>query len=253
VLRAAGLAKSFGGVVAVDGLSLDLVPGETTALIGPNGSGKTTALRLISGATSPDAGQVVAAGRDVTAAPTAERVRLGIARTLQTTSAFPELTALENVLVGQSVRRRYGGVARTALVTPNSRAETREAEQTALEALRLVGLEDLADAPAPELTSSQRRLLAVAAALATGPRVLLVDELAAGAGADELERLGEVAGRIRSEGIALLLVEHNLRLVRLTADRVVVLAAGQAIAEGTVDEVRESEVVRRAYLGAQRL
>jgi branched-chain amino acid transport system permease protein len=252
-LSAAGLRKAFGGVVAVDGLSLELSPGEVTALIGPNGSGKTTALRLISGAIPPDAGRVLAAGRDMTAAPTAERVRRGVVRTLQTTSAFPELTALENVLVGRSVRRRYGGMLRTAVATPNARAEAAEAERAALEALGLVGLEDHAHTPAPELTSSQRRLLALAAALATEPQVLLVDELAAGAAPDELERLDEVAGRIRERGIALLLVEHNLRLVRLAADRVIVLAAGTPIAEGSVEEVRGSEAVRRAYLGAQRL
>ena len=252
-LQAQGLRKAFGGVVAVDGVSLELNSGEVTALIGPNGSGKTTALRLISGAIPPDAGHVVAAGRDLTAAATADRVRSGIARTLQTTSAFPELTAIENVLVGRSVRRRHGGMLRTAVATPHARTETAEAQGASLEALALVGLEHHAHTPAPELTSSQRRLLALAAALATEPRVLLVDELAAGAAPDELEHLAEIAGRIRERGIALLLVEHNLRVVRLAADRVIVLAAGKSIAEGSVEEVRESDAVRRAYLGAQRL
>jgi branched-chain amino acid transport system permease protein len=252
-LRAVDLRKSFGGVVAVDGLTLGLTPGEVTALIGPNGSGKTTALRLISGTVEPDAGEVLAAGRALTATPTAERVRLGIVRTLQTTSAFPELTALENVLVGRSVRRRYGGMLRTALATPHARAEAAEAERAALAALALVGLDRHAQVPASELTGSQRRLLALAAALATEPRVLLVDELAAGAAPDELEGLAGVAARVREQGIALLLVEHNLRLVRLAADRVIVLAAGRAIAEGSVEEVRESEAVRGAYLGTQRL
>ena len=253
VLRAVGLRKAFGGVVAVDGFSLELSPGEVTALIGPNGSGKTTALRLIAGAIPPDAGHVLAAGHDVTAALSAEHVRLGVVRTLQTTSAFPEMTALENVLVGRSVRRRYGGMLRTAVATPNARAEAADAKGAALKALALVGLEEDAHTPAPELTSSQRRLLALAAALATEPQVLLVDELAAGAAPDELERLAEVAVRIRARGIALLLVQHNLRLVRLAADRVIVLAAGTPIAEGSVEEVRESEAVRQAYLGAQRL
>jgi ABC-type branched-subunit amino acid transport system ATPase component len=194
VLRASGLRKTFGGVVAVDSLSLELACGETTALIGPNGSGKTTALRLISGAAAPDAGAVSFAGRDVTAASTAERVRLGIARTLQTTIAFTELTALENVLVGRSVRGRHGGLIRTALATPRARSEAAASEAAALEALALVGLDWAADVPAPQLTSSERRLLALAAALATGPDVLLVDELAAGAGTDELDRLAAGPG-----------------------------------------------------------
>jgi branched-chain amino acid transport system permease protein len=253
VLHASGLRKAFGGVVAVDSLSLELAGGETTALIGPNGSGKTTALRLISGAAAPDAGAVSFAGRDVTAASTAERVRLGIARTLQPTIAFTELTALENVLVGRSVRRRHGGLLRTALATPSARSESAASEAAALEALALVGLDWAADVRAPQLTSSERRLLALAAALATEPDVLLVDELAAGAGSDELDRLAEVVGRLRARGLALLVVEHNLRLVRQVADRVVVLAAGSPVAEGSVAEVAASGVVRKAYLGGQRL
>jgi branched-chain amino acid transport system permease protein len=253
ILRAAGLRKAFGGVVAVDDLSLELARGETIALIGPNGSGKTTALRLISGASVADAGAIELTGSDVTDASTADRVRLGIARTLQTTSAFMELTALENVLVGRGVRRRYGGLVRTALATPKARREVEAAEAAALQALALVGLEHAADTPAPELTSSQRRLLALAAALATEPEVLLVDELAAGAGAEELEGLAEVVDRIRQRGVAVLVVEHNLRLVRRVADRVVVLAAGTVLAEGSVAEVAASGVVQQAYLGTQRL
>ena len=253
VLRASGLRKAFGGVVAVDSLSLELARGQTTALVGPNGSGKTTVLRLISGAAAPDEGAVSFAGRDVTATSTAERVGLGIARTLQTTIAFTELTALENVLVGRSVRRCHGGLLRTALATPRARSESATSEAAALEALALVGLDWAADVPAPQLTSAQRRLLALAAALATEPDVLLVDELAAGAGSDELDRLAEVVDRIRARGLALLVVEHNLRLVRRVADRVVVLAAGAPVAEGSVAEVAASGVVQEAYLGGHRL
>jgi branched-chain amino acid transport system permease protein len=253
ILRATGLRKAFGGVVAVEGLSLELARGETTALIGPNGSGKTTALRLISGASPADAGAIEFTGHEITGTSTADRVRLGIARTLQTTSAFAELTALENVLVGRGVRRRYGGLVRTALATPRARREAEAAEAAALQALALVGLEHAADTPAPELTSSQRRLLALAAALATEPDVLLVDELAAGAGVEELEGLAAVVERIRERGVAVLVVEHNLRLVRRVADHVVVLAAGTVLAEGSIAEVAASGVVQQAYLGTQRL
>jgi branched-chain amino acid transport system permease protein len=253
VLGATGLRKAFGGVVAVDGLSLELARGETAALIGPNGSGKTTALRLISGASPPDAGVVVLGGADLTAAPTADRVRLGIARTLQATAVFPELTALENVLVGRASLRRYGGLARTALATPHARREQAEAGAAALEALALVGLAHAADVLTPELTTSQRRLVALATALATEPQVLLVDELAAGAGVDELEALVSAVERIRGRGVAILVVEHNLRLVRRVADRVLVLAAGSIVAEGSVTEVAASGVVQEAYLGTARL
>jgi branched-chain amino acid transport system permease protein len=253
ILGASGLRKAFGGVVAVDGLSLELARGETAALIGPNGSGKTTALRLISGASVPDAGSIALGGAEVTAADSADRVRLGITRTLQTTAAFPELTALENVLVGRAGLRRYGGLVRTALATPHARREQAAAEAAALEALALVGLDHAADVATPELTTSQRRLVALAAALATEPQVLLVDELAAGAGIEELEALVAAVERIRDRGVAVLVVEHNLRLVRRVADRVLVLAAGSIVAEGSVAEVAASGVVQEAYLGTARL
>jgi len=253
VLQARALRKSFGGVVAVDGLSLELRRGETAALIGPNGSGKTTALRLISGAVDPDAGAIELGADDVTAAATAERVRLGIARTLQTSAVFPELTALENVLVGRAVRRRHGGLARTLLATPKARRDDRAAETAALEALAVVGLDRVADVPTPELTTSQRRLVALAAALASEPQVLLVDEVAAGAGADELDSITAAIDRIRERGVAVLVVEHNLGLVRRVADRVIVLAAGSVVAQGSVAEVAASGVVQEAYLGAARL
>jgi branched-chain amino acid transport system permease protein len=253
VLRARGLRKVFGGVVAVDGLSLELVRGEAAALIGPNGSGKTTALRLISGASAPDSGAVVLDGNDVTQALTPERVRLGIARTLQATATFSELTALENVLVGRASVRRYGGLVRTALATPHARREQVEAEAAALHALALVGLDHAADVRTPELTTSQRRLVALAAAVASEPQVLLVDELAAGAGVDELDDLVAALGRIRERGVAVLVVEHNLRLVRRVADRVLVLAAGSVVAHGSVAEVAATGVVQEAYLGTARL
>jgi branched-chain amino acid transport system permease protein len=253
VLEALDLRKAFGGVVALDGLSLQLARGETVALVGPNGSGKTTALRLISGAEPPDSGRVLLEGRSLTDEPTPARVRLGVARTLQATAYFPELTALESVLVGRSVRRRYAGAIRTALATPNVRREAAAGEAAARDALDTVGLAALADVPTPELTTSQRRLVALAAALACEPGLLLVDELAAGAGSEELDRIAEVVARVRERGIAVLLVEHNLRLVRLAADRVLVLAAGRSVAEGSVSEVARSDVVRQAYLGTQRL
>ena len=253
VLTAAGLRKAYGGVVAVDDFSLELRRGETAALIGPNGSGKTTALRLISGAEPADAGAISLDGTDVTAVSTHERVRLGIARTLQTTAAFPELTALEDVLVGRAVRRRHGGLVRTALATPNARREQATSETAALEALALVGLAECADLPTLELTTSQGRLVALASALATEPQVLLVDELAAGAGAEELDVVAQAIEQIRERGVAVLVVEHNVRLVRRVADRVLVLGAGTILAEGSVEEVAASDVVQQAYLGTARL
>jgi branched-chain amino acid transport system permease protein len=253
VLSATGLRKAYGGVIAVDDFSLELRRGETAALIGPNGSGKTTALRLISGAEPADAGRIVVDGVEVTYAPTAQRVWLGIARTLQTTAAFRELTALEDVLVGRAVRRRYGGLVRSALATPNARREQEASETAALEALAVVGLATAADVPTPELTTSQQRLVALAAALATEPQVLLVDEVAAGTGREELGLVADAIDRIRERGVAVLVVEHNMRLVRRVADRVLVLGAGTVLAEGSAAEVASSGVVQQAYLGTARL
>jgi branched-chain amino acid transport system ATP-binding protein/branched-chain amino acid transport system permease protein len=253
VLAVHGLRKAFGGVLAVDGFELELRRGEAAALIGPNGSGKTTALRLIAGAIAPDAGRIELDGAEVTAAGAADRVAFGIARTLQTMSTFPELTALQNVFVGRAPRRQAGGLVRTALATPRARRELQASGTAAFEALALVGLDHVAQAPTLELTTSQRRLVALAAAIATEPQVLLVDELAAGAGADELETLAEAVERIRERGVALLVVEHNLRLVRRVADRVLVLGAGTVVAEGSAAEVAASSVVQEAYLGTARL
>ena len=253
VLSARGLRKAFGGLLAVDGFELELRRGEAAALIGPNGSGKTTVLRLLAGAIPPDAGRIELGGAEVTAAGAADRVALGIARTLQTMSTFSELTVLENVLVGRAPRRHAGGLVRTALATPRSRRELQASATAAFEALALVGLDHVARAPTLELTTSQRRLVALAAAIATEPQVLLVDELGAGAGADELETLAEAVERIRERGVAVLVVEHNLRLVRRVADRVFVLGAGMVVAEGSAAEIGASSVVQEAYLGTARL
>ena len=157
------------------------------------------------------------------------------------------------MLVGRAVRRHRGGLLRTALATPSARREQAASETAALEALAVVGLAGSADMPTLELTSSQQRLVALAAALATEPQVLLVDELAAGAGAEELDVLVEAIDRIRERGVAVLVVEHNLRLVRRVADRVLVLGAGTVVAEGSVAEVAASGVVQQAYLGTARL
>ena len=253
VLTAAGLEKRFGGLVAVRDLDLELRSQRAVALIGPNGSGKTTALRVLAGALDGDDGTVLLDGRDVSNMPASERVRLGLVRTLQANAVFPHLTALENAVVGASLRRRYGGALRTLLATPKARAEAREIGARAFEALAVVGLEDRAHEPASTLAGSEQRLLMIASALATEPRILLLDEPSAGASSADLERLVRVLARLRSDGFAVLAVEHNLRLVRRVADEVVVLHAGAPLASGTPDEVARDSAVRAAYLGRQHL
>jgi branched-chain amino acid transport system ATP-binding protein len=249
VLVAEGLTKRFGSVVAADGVSLELAPGEICALVGPNGSGKTTVLRLLAGVLHPDDGNVLLDGSDLARTPPRERARRGMVRTLQGSAAFAELTALENLTVGAGLHRVHGGAIRTAVATPRARAEEAVTRTAAHAVLADVGLAWAAEARAGELAGPEQRLLAVAAALATQPRVLLLDEPSAGASLDDIRRLDTLLSRMRDSGVAILLVEHNLRLVRSVADRVIVMAAGAVIATGTPAVVAADPDVRTAYLG----
>jgi branched-chain amino acid transport system permease protein len=252
-LTAGGLEKRFGEVVAVRGLDLQARSGRVAALIGPNGSGKTTALRVLAGTVLPDRGTVALDGREVTAAPAHERVERGLVRTLQSNAVFGELTALENALVGASLRRRHGGALRTLFATPKARAAASATRERALAALAAVGLAERAHDLAATLTGSEQRLLMIASALATEPRILLLDEPSAGASRADLERLAEIIAGLRAKGFAVLAVEHNLRLVRRVADEVLVLHAGTPLAAGSPGQVAEDPAVRAAYLGRQRL
>jgi branched-chain amino acid transport system permease protein len=250
-LRARGLSKRFGNLSALDEFELDLEPGRVHALIGPNGSGKTTALRALVGELSPDAGSVTL-GSTRLLGPARPRALLGVVGTQQATAIFSELTVLQNALVGAGLRRQHAGPFRTVFRTPKARREESVSEEDALAALDAVGLTD-PDRPASELTAHEQRLVMLASALATHPRVLLLDEPAAGASAAELDRLAEILGKLRDNGLALLVIEHNLRFVRTVADRVTVLEAGRRIASGTLAEVAADEAVKTAYLGRQRL
>jgi branched-chain amino acid transport system permease protein len=252
-LEARQLGKAFGGLRALHRLDLDLQPSRIVALIGPNGSGKTTALRLLSGTIRPDAGRVSLDGLDVTAETTAARARRGLVRTLQASAVFPDLTVLENAVVGASLRRRHPGALRTLLATPKARAEAAVTREQALAALAAVGLDHRAGDEARLLSGADQRLLMLASALSTRPRVLLVDEPSAGAGPVELQRIASVLDRLQNAGLAVLVVEHNLRLVRSVADEVVVLDAGARLAAGTADQVAHDPAVREAYLGRQPL
>ena len=252
-LGAQGVSKRFGSLEAVDRLDLDVAPGTVHALIGPNGSGKTTALKVIAGQLRADDGSILLGEEDVTGLPQAERAGRGVVGTQQTTAVFPDLTVLENALVGAGLRRRSAGPFRTFFRTPRARADERRAEQRALAALAFAGLDQDADHLASELTAHEQRLLMIASALATEPRVLLLDEPAAGATAAELERLADLLRSLRDRGLGLLVIEHNLRFVRRVADLVTVLEAGRRIATGTLAEVAADEAVRTAYLGRQSL
>jgi ABC-type branched-subunit amino acid transport system ATPase component/ABC-type branched-subunit amino acid transport system permease subunit len=249
LLVADSLTKRFGNVVGVDAVSLELAPGEVCALVGPNGSGKTTVLRLLAGVYPPDAGTVVFDGVDFADTPPRGRARQGLVRTLQGSAAFGELTVLENLIVGAGLRRVHGGALRAAFATPLARSEDAETRAAARAALSDVGLTWAADARAGELAGPEQRLLAVAAALATRPRAVLLDEPSAGASLADVRRLDALLADLRERGVAVLLVEHNLRLVRAVADRVIVMAAGAVIAAGSPQAVSADPDVRTAYLG----
>ncbi|MFN2469518.1 MAG: ATP-binding cassette domain-containing protein [Gaiellaceae bacterium] len=252
-LRAVGLHKQFGGDVAVEALDLELSGGGVTALVGPNGSGKTTALRLLAGTLPPDAGRITLDAMVLPAGGQRERAVRGIVRTLQATAVFGDRTVLENVLVGAGLRGRHGGVLRTLSATPKARRETDERRARALAALAEVGLDGAAGRRVSELSGAEQRLVMLAAALATRPRVLLIDEPSAGASPADVQRVAGVLRSLATRGLAVLVVEHNLRLVRRVADRVIVLDAGRAIASGTPDEVAADPAVRLAYLGRRGL
>ena len=247
-LAAQGLVKRFGEHVALAGLDLDLEPGRITALVGPNGSGKSTALRLLSGGLVADEGRVRLAERVLDALPARDRVKLGVVRTLQRPPAFTGMTALDAVAVGAAAHRP-ARAGRAFFATPAARAGGRGARADALFALDAVGLREAAERRCDELTGAERRLVAIAAALATKPVVLLLDEPAAGAGAQEVAHLGDVLRSLRGEGLTVLVVEHNLRLVHDVADTVVVLDRGTILAHGSPTDVADDPRVRAAYLG----
>jgi branched-chain amino acid transport system ATP-binding protein len=248
LLRLDGVSRWFGGIRAVQDLSFAVRPGTITALIGPNGAGKTTTLNVISGWLPPSAGRVVFADQGLTGRKPFERSHLGLARTFQTPQIFTNLSVFDNVVVGATPRARTRLLA-TALRLPAALAEDARLRAEARDWLDFVGLQALADVGADTLAFGQLRMLEIARALAASPRLLLMDEPASGLSPVETQALRTLLFAIRDRGVTVLLVEHNMRLVMSTADRVIVLDKGTKLTEGTPDEVRGDHVVQHAYLG----
>jgi branched-chain amino acid transport system ATP-binding protein len=244
LLRIENLAKHYGGLAVTDQVSLEVQAGEIHALIGPNGAGKTTLIHQITGTVAPDAGRVIFAGTDITRLSLPGRVRAGLARSFQITSILPGFSVLENVAL--AVQARSGSSFRFF------RAAARDAalNEAARLALAEVGLADRATIPAGTLSHGEKRALEIAIALATHPKLLLLDEPLAGAGPEETEKLITLLRRLKSR-YAILLVEHDMQAVFALADRISVLAQGRIIASGNVAEIRASAEVRSAYLGEE--
>lgn len=236
LLKVRNIFRNFGALKANNDVSLDVYAGEIVGLIGPNGAGKSTLFNIIAGALKPTQGQIVFEGRDVTALTPADRCRHGIARTFQVVRSFDSMTVVDNVVVG-SLLRQHGA---------------RAARRAACEVLEFVELESRVDTLAADLTSPEKRRLELARALATQPKLLLLDEVMAGLTPTEALRGIALVKRIREKGIGIVMVEHVMEIVMPLVDRVVVLDLGKIIASGSADEVTTDPKVLAAYLGERK-
>jgi branched-chain amino acid transport system ATP-binding protein len=242
------LSKHFGGLKALEAVDLVVERGEIHSVIGPNGAGKTTLFNCVTGIYPPTEGRVLFEGRGITGLPARRVTKRGLARTFQNIRLFKEMSARENVMVGRHVRARAGWF-RTIFRTPGFRREERAIAEQALEKLEFVGLSAMAETGAANLPYGHQRRLEIARALATDPKLLLLDEPAAGMNPEETRRLMELICRVRDEGITVLLIEHDMKVVMGISDRITVIDHGERIADGTPGKIRNDARVIEAYLG----
>jgi len=243
------VARHFGGVPAVDGVSLQVPAGEITGLIGPNGAGKTTVVNLITGLLHLTSGKVLLDGCDVSRDEAPQLARAGVARTFQNIRLVPDASVLGNVLVGFH-RHETTGLWANLLGLPSARAETRRQKAQAMQMLERFGMADLAEHRAGGLSYGHQRRIEMMRALATNPRLLLLDEPVAGMNDAEAESLAGIFRSVAADGVAVLLIEHNMRFVMSLCSQLYVLASGRLIAQGVPEAVGRDPVVVEAYLGA---
>ncbi len=250
LLRLEGLTRRFGGLLAVDNVSLEIPAQGLFAVIGPNGAGKTTLFNMISGFRPPSAGRVHFDGQEITAQPPEDIARRGLIRTFQLVQLFEELTVLENVKIGCHLHTR-GGLLAALVPTRVARAEEAAVDAEARSLLEETDLAALAETFAAVLPYGQKRLLEITRALAARPKLLLLDEPAAGLNHRETDALAALLRRIVARGTAILLIEHDMNLVMNVADQIAVLDFGRLIAQGKPEEVKRNPDVVAAYLGTQ--